>query len=60
MGNTRVVQKVRGQLRFHHFNWVNIHPVYQNVCCEISIQNKVDFDDFSIFELKNRRFKDPW
>jgi hypothetical protein len=53
---TRVVQKVRGQLRFYHFNWVNIiHPVYQNVCCEIPIQTKVDFDNFSIFELTNRR-----
>jgi hypothetical protein len=36
-----------------------IHPVYQNVRCEIPIQNKVDFDNFSIFKLKNRRFKDP-
>jgi hypothetical protein len=25
---TRVVQKVRGQLRFYHFNWVNIYIPY--------------------------------
>jgi hypothetical protein len=25
---TRVVQKVRGQLRFYQFNWVNIHIQY--------------------------------
>jgi hypothetical protein len=25
---TRVVQNVRGQLRFYHFNWVNIYIPY--------------------------------
>ena len=47
---TWVVRKVLGQLHFYHFN----HPVYQNVRCEIPIQNKVAFDNFSIF-LKTKK-----
>jgi hypothetical protein len=40
---TRAARKVIGQLRFNHFNWMTIHPVYQNDRCEIPIQNNVDF-----------------
>jgi hypothetical protein len=42
---TRVVQKVRGQLRFYQF----IYPVYQNVRCKIQNQNKVHINHFKIF-----------
>jgi hypothetical protein len=47
---TRAARKVLGQLHF-----------YQNVRCEIPIQNKVAFDNFGIFlktVLNNCRVKD--
>jgi hypothetical protein len=46
---TRVVQKVCGQLRFYHFNWVNIYIPYTKMFV-VKFQFKVDFDKFSIFE----------